>query len=333
MTQRNRRILIYGIPLFAALIIAVLWAYSGRYIATDNAYVKATQTHISPEVSGLIAEVMVRENQKINAGDELFRIHSSTFVAAIEGLEAALESIRIEVETQRAAYLLKKEELILAEENLHFATSEHERQSRLAQKGMNSESQLDRSAHERQVARQTIKVIKEDLKRLLAALQGNPDLVTEQHPRYLTALAELRQAQLDLEHTHVLSPLSGVAAKTPNAGQYVETGKAVMTVVSSGKRWVEANYMETQLTKVVPGMPATIKIDTYPNHEWRGKVESISPATGAEYAILPPQNATGNWVKITQRIPVRISIEPREGDPLLVKGMTAEVEIDTGTYH
>jgi len=322
----------WTLPLLAVLTMALFWAYSGRYIATDNAYVKATQIHISPEVSGLIQRVWVGENQRIDAGDPLFTLNQAPFVTAIAGIEAELDSIRIDIETRRAAWRQKNEELKLAEENLAYLGREYQRQANLAKKGMNAENQLDRALHDQQQARQAVAVIGEDLKRLLAGLQGSLDLPVTEHPNYQATLARLNQARLDLANTRITSPIAGVASKVPNPGEYAEAGQPLMTVVGTGRHWVEANYMETDLTKVVPGMPATIEVDTYPGKVWQGVVESISPATGSEFAILPPQNATGNWVKITQRIPVRISLDWRPGDPELRKGMTAAVAIDTGSY-
>ena len=333
MTQKNRRWLMYGIPLLAAVILAVVWSYSGRYISTDNAYVKSTQIHVSPEVSGLIDRVAVAENTPVEVGELLFTINRKPFLSAIAGIEARLEAIRIDIETQRAAYRQRTEELKLAEENLAFARREFQRQSNLSKKGMNAESQLDEALHAQHQAQQTLSVINEDIKRLLAGLQGDPELAVESHPRYQAVMAELEQAKLDLDNTRILSPIKGIASKTPSRGEYADAGKPVMSVVSTEKYWVEANMMETDLTKIHPGMPAAVKIDTYPDREWQGTVESISPATGAEFAILPPQNATGNWVKITQRIPVRISLPAQNTDLVLRKGMTAEVTVDTGTYH
>lgn len=332
MSRKTRRLLLLGIILLATTAAFVTWSYSGRYISTENAYVKTTQVLISPEVSGRVDGVFVNENQPVSAGDLLLSIEAATFEAAVDEALAVIEDIRLDVETRRAAYRLKQKKLELATDNLDFAEREYQRQSRLAKKGMNSESQLDQASHNLKIARQTIDVIKEDLNRLLAGLMGNPELPPEEHPRFLAAQAKLKQARLNLQHTRVLSPITGIATKVPNPGEYIDEGKAIMSVVSTHQPWIEANFMETDLTKVIPGMPVSVTIDTYPGKEWRGRVQSISPATGAEYAILPPQNASGNWVKITQRIPVRISIEPQKGSPVLRKGMTADVVIDTGTY-
>ena len=333
MSEGKRRILMYVVPLLAAILVAVFWAYSGRYISTDNAYVKTAQVHISPEVAGIIEHVLITENQRVNSGDVLFRINEAPFLTTITLVEAELNSVRMDIETLRAVYHKQVEELELAKENLSFYRREYDRQADLAAKGVNAKSQLDEALHRQYQAEKTNSVIREEIKQLLVGLQGDPNLNVENHPRYQAALARLERAKLDLANASIKSPIDGIATMVPEVGEYVDAGKPVMSLVSAAKYWVEANFMETALTKVVPGLPVKIQIDTYPDMTWQGTVESISPATGAEFAILPPQNATGNWVKITQRIPVRISLEVDESGPLLRKGMTVEVEIDTGSYH
>ena len=194
-----------------------------------------------------------------------------------------------------------------------------------------SSPQLDEAAHNLTDARQQLPALRQELARILAQLGGQPDLAPETHPRYLAAKAQLDQARLDLEHTAVAAPAAGILSNlTLRPGDYVRAGASVFSLVETDHLWVEANFKETDLTHVVAGQPATVEIDTYPGVVWQTRVGSISPASGAEFALLPPQNSTGNWVKVVQRIPVRLNVESRAGQPVLRAGMSATIEIDTG---
>ena len=191
---------------------------------------------------------------------------------------------------------------------------------------------VDAARHDRDTAAQQIAITREALEQLAAQLGGRPGTPLEEHPLYKESQAALDDALLNLEHTEVRAPFSGVAQKKPQQGQYVRTGEPVMAVVADRGMWIEANYKETDLTHVRPGQPVDIRVDTYPGRHWRGTVQSLSQTSGSEFSLLPPQNATGNWVKVVQRIPVRIAIQFQETAPPLRAGMSTVVEIDTG-YH
>ncbi len=184
------------------------------------------------------------------------------------------------------------------------------------------------------MARQRIRIVEQEVAQLRAQLAGDPDLPVERHPRYQAAKAALDRAALDLERTAVRAPFAGIASNTPQVGQQVigngPMSSPVMSLVADAGVWIEANFKETDLAHVRPGQPVTIQLDAYAGREWRGAVESLSQATGAEFSVIPPQNATGNWVKVVQRIPVRIAVKTNGGDPALRAGMSAAVEIDTG---
>jgi membrane fusion protein, multidrug efflux system len=179
------------------------------------------------------------------------------------------------------------------------------------------------------VARQRIAVLRQERAGLLADLDGDADIPVERHSAYLAAEAARERAALDLQHTVVHAPFDGVASRKPDLGDYVSAGTAAMSVVADQGVWIEANFKKTELTHVRPGQQAVIEVDPYPDRAWHGVVESISQATGAQFALLPPQNATGNWVKVVQRIPVRITIPRQEGDPALRAGMSVTAEVDT----
>lgn len=324
-----RRTLLIAGPLLTAIVGGWLWLNSGRYVSTEDAYVKADKVVISAEVAGTITKVNVRENQHVNAGDELFRIDDRHYRIALAKADAQLAAVIADINSIKASLQQKNEELTLARTNRDFAEREFARQSQLAKQKLNSAAQFDEARHKLDIARQQVSVTEQQRAQYLSRLNGNANLPVEQHPDYLEARANRDAAALDIERTVVSAPFAGIASRVPQSGQYVSAGNAVMSVVGADQMWVEANFMETDLTHVQVGQTATIKIDSYPDREWHGRVLSISQATGAEFSVLPPQNASGNWVKIVQRIPLRIVIDAKSDDPQWRLGMTASVEIDT----
>lgn len=329
----KRRLLLLLGPLAAIAAGGYFYLTGGRYVSTENAYVRADKVMISAEVSGLISEVDVRENQHVAKGDTLFRIDDRPYRLALTGAQATLTGIRDELNALKASYRQKQEELALAQSDRDFAETEFKRQSKLVQTRTVSLSKFDAARHSLQVARMQIKVKQQELAQIKAQLAGNPEIPLERYPRYLAAKAALDRADLDLKRTVVRAPFSGVASNTPQVGQQV-VGNAVfaspvMSLIADTGAWIEANFKETELTHVKPGQAVDITVDTYPDHVWHGRVDSLSQATGAVFSVIPPQNATGNWVKVVQRIPVRIAVRNENAGPLLRAGMSATVEIDT----
>ncbi|WP_207791982.1 HlyD family secretion protein [Siccirubricoccus phaeus] len=326
-----RLVLLLGVP--AAVIAGGLafWLTGGRYITTENAYVKADIIEIAPEISGRVAEVGVLDHAQVRAGDLLLRIDPEPFRLALAKAEAELDSARAQVETARATYHETLSELGELESRADFLARQARRQLDLAARGVSPAARLEETLSDARVARERINVLRQRLARLLTTLKGNPELPADDHPSVLEKLAERDRAALDLARTTVTAPVGGTIVNMKlQRGEQVRAATPVFALVSERRPWVEANLKETTLTHVAVGQRVKVVLDIYPDRAWVGVVESISPATGAEFAILPPQNASGNWVKVVQRLPVRVRLEPFAGEPPLRAGATATVAIDTG---
>lgn len=328
--RRLRALLLIGVPLLVVLAAGYLYLTGGRYVTTENAYVRADMVAVSAQVSGPISDVVAAENQSVKAGDILFRIDPAPFRVARAKAAAELEKARHDVRALKSGYRHKQQELALARIKLAYARNEYERQADLVTKKIVSGVRHDAAKNELNIAQQNIAVLEQDLATIAANLGGDPAVAVDRHAAVLAAKAALEQAELDLAHTVVRAPFDGIASKTPDRGQYVKAGTPVMSVVADKHVWIEANLKETELTHIRPGQPATIEVDAYPGRRWKARVASISQGTGAVFAVLPPQNASGNWVKVVQRVPVRLAIDRRQDAPMLRAGMSVHVEIDTG---
>jgi membrane fusion protein (multidrug efflux system) len=317
-------------PLVLALVGTYLYLTSGRFVSTDNAYVRADITQISTDVAGRVKEVRVHENDSVRAGQILFRLKADPFRFALEHAEAQLAQTRLEIEAMRATYAQKQAEIKAAQDTLDWQSREFERQQQLMATRVTTQQLFDQARHNVDAARQNLDSSRQALANILASLGGDPKIETDKHPRVLAAKAQVDQAELDLEHTAIYAPTDGTVAQVDKLhdGEYVNPGTPLFSVI--GKTvWVEANFKETELTHMRPGQEATIDIDTYPGHTCTGTVSGISPGTGSEFSVLPPQNATGNWVKVVQRLPVRVAITSCDADLPLRSGMSAVVEVDT----
>lgn len=324
------RLVMWSLPFVVAAVSLAVWLSSGRYVTTDNAYVKGDRAQIATELSGIIVEVPVQENQRVSRGQLLFRLDDQAYRLALDKIDAEIETTRADIRGLRAQWRTKREEIKAAMSQQNFAQAEFGRQSDLAEKKFASTQKMEEARLALEVARQRISAAQEDLQRIEAQLAGDPKIRPDNHPRVKQMMAAREEALLKLRRTIIDSPIDGIVSKRPVPGSYATAGVPVMVVVADTDLWIEANFKETELTLVRPGQAATIHVDTYPDAHCTGKVASIAQATGAEFAVLPPQNASGNWVKVVQRIPVRISVTCRENDPPLRVGMSTTVEIDTG---
>jgi membrane fusion protein (multidrug efflux system) len=318
------------VPMLAVLTGLYVYARGGREIETQNAYVKQNVVAVSAEVSGRVAEVSVRDNQPVEAGAVLFRIDATPFEIALSKARAQMDVVRTDVQSLRAEYRATLLEAAQARERIAFLERQLERQELLKERGMSRADVYDEAHHNLLVARSRLKSIHESTNRVLASLLGDPDLPAERHPRFIEAKAAYDAAAMEVARTQVKAPAAGVVSNMKlQVGEHVETGAAVFSLIHSGPVWIEANFKETQLTHMRGGQRARVVADAYPDIDWPARVSAIAPATGAEFAILPPQNATGNWVKVVQRVPVLVQVEQPPGQELLRAGMTVTVTVDT----
>jgi membrane fusion protein (multidrug efflux system) len=319
------------VPVVAVLGGLYLYARGGQEVETENAYVKQHNLAVSAEVSGRVIEVAIHDDQPVEVGALLFRLDPTPFEIAVARARAQMDVVRTDVQSLRVEYRATLLDASSAEERIAFLAKQLERQELLKEKGMSRADVYDEAKHNLEEARSRLKNIHESTNRVLAGLLGDPQLPAERHPRFVEAKAAYDAATVDLAHAVVKAPAAGVVTNMKlQVGEHVEKGSAIFSIIQSGPVWVEANFKETQLTYMRPGQRAIVVADAYPDIEWQAKVLAISAATGAEFAVLPPQNATGNWVKVVQRLPVQLQVEQPPGQQQLRAGMTVTVTVDTG---
>ena len=320
------------VPLMAGGVAVVLGvvAYSlltgGRFESTDDAYVQTARTAISASIDGRVIQVDVKENQKVRKGQVLFRLDPADHQVAVAQAQAALAAARFEVQGAQGVYAQRQADLAAAQETVAYAEREAARQKALAAAGVSTQAQAAEAAHAAEQARRQIAVVRQQIASALADIGGQAGLPPDQHPKVMQAKAALDRAKLNLSYTTVLAPADGVVAKVEQLqpGNRVATAQTLFWLIS-GSPWVEANFKEDQLAHMRVGQPATVKIDAY-DHELKAHVASFSPGTGSSFALLPPENATGNWVKVVQRLPVRLALD--EAAPGLSGGLSAKAVVD-----
>lgn len=332
--QRTRRpILLVAVPLAVLVGAGYFYVTGGRFVETDNAYVKAHMVSVSSDVSGRIIAVNAHENELVRAGTTLLELDKEPLLIALDAAEATREATRNDIIAMKAAYRQRQEDLAAAQSTLGMAGREYQRREKLLAGHIISDSDFDTARNARDVAQQEVASINQDIHRLLAELGGNPDIAPEDHPRYRADQAKVDAAARDLRLASIVAPADGIVSQIDQIrpGDYAHAGQPVFSLVAPEDLWVEANFKETDLTFMRPGQKAELSVDTYPGVAFAAVVESIGAATGAEFSLLPPQNATGNWVKVVQRIPVRLRITDASsaGDTPLRAGMSVVVDVDT----
>ena len=325
--KRMRLALMLSVPLLILLVGAYLWLTSGRYVSTDNAYVQQDKVSVSAEVAGPIREVLVRENQRVKRGDLLFRIDPRPYRIAVQQAEAQIAAAQVAVGRLEAEAAGTGADIQGASANVGFAQRAFERQAELLRRGFTTRARYDEAQHGVQEARERLANARAEAEIKRAALAQGP---ASAQPAVAAAYAAREKALLDLTRTAVRSPIDGYVSQTDRLqiGAAVVPGLPVVTIVRSDDAWIEANYKETDLDRMAPGQPVEIRLDAYPSTRIRGHVASIGRGTGSEFSVLPAQNASGNWVKVTQRVPVRIAIDDNPGRPM-ISGLSAHVKVDT----
>jgi membrane fusion protein (multidrug efflux system) len=330
LRQRVRLPLMLAGPIVVAVMASWWYLTSGRYVTTDDAYIQAARTMISADVNGRVLAVEVHENQRVTKGQVLYRLDPNAYQVQVNDAKAQLGVARLQVEALKATYQQKVADNKGAQETLDYAQREYDRQKKLLGSGVASQQQFDQASNSLEVARQRVASTKHDIGNVLAQLGGNPDVPVNDHPAVQRTQAVVDAKQIDLNDTVIRAPEDGIVTKVEQlqVGDYITAATPVFSLVSD-RLWVEANFKETELTYMRTGQDATVEIDTYPGVEFHAKLASLSPGTGLTFSLLPPENATGNWVKVVQRLPVRLALDNIGPDTPLHAGLSVTVEVDT----
>jgi membrane fusion protein, multidrug efflux system len=331
LRQRVRLPLMLLGPLVVLLGGAYWFLTTGRYVSTDDAYVQAARVSISTDVSGRVDKIDIRDNERVKKGQMLFSLDQRPFSIAVEEAKAQLAAVKLQVKAMKATYRQKLAEAQGMEATVAYERGEYERQKQLLASGTTSRQQYDRAVQAFQTDSAQLVSKEQDVANTLASLGGDADLPVDKHPMVQHAQAALDRAELNLSYTVVRAPENGIVTKVEQlqVGDYVNASTPLFSLMSTDRVWVEANFKETELTHMRPGQSATVTVDTYPDLVFPARVQSLSPGTGLTFSLLPAENATGNWVKVVQRLPVRLSIEKFDPNAPLHAGLSADVEVDT----
>ena len=326
----RRLLLMVALPLALIILGLWYWAHTTRYQSTDNAYVYASQVSVTPQVSGQVIAVPVTQNQAVTPNQMLLEIDPTPFQLALDQANANLKTVGDQIRAQRQTLRAAQAQLQGANENLAYLKRDVQRKTNLEKRGVVPAARLDDLKTNLHMTEQKSVVLKAQIAQIEASLGGNANQPITQQAAYQQALAARDKAALELSYTTLKAPAAGVVTEVDiKPGDIVTAGQPIFALIMSGERWIDANFKETQLTHVHVGQKAEITVDTYPHDKWQGTIASIAPGTGSVFSVLPAQNATGNWVKVVQRIPVRILIDTKSDGPDLRAGMSAEVSIDT----
>jgi membrane fusion protein, multidrug efflux system len=332
----SRRLVRRG--MFALLPLALVaggywYVTGGQIMSTDNAYVEADKVGISTDVSGIVQDVDVTENQHVTVGQVLYRLAPRQFQIALDNAKANLAQTELTIEAMKRDYRRMLSDIETQQAQVALDQATFDRYATLVKTDAVSRANYDQARFTLKADQSKVASLQQQAEVQLARLGGNPDIPVTEHPQYLQARAQVDEVQRQLDHTVVKAPFAGVVTSVPSIapGKYLQASMTAFYLVATDHVWVSSNPKETELTYVRPGQPVTVTVDTYPDLEWNGTVESISPAAAQVFQLLPAQNTSGNWVKVVQRIPMRVRVDTsNKSRPPLRAGMSVEVNVDTG---
>jgi membrane fusion protein (multidrug efflux system) len=338
--ELQRRALLRGL-LFSALPLALIaggywYLTGGQVMSTENAYVEAEKVGIATDVAGIVSEIHVTENQHVDTGDILYRLDPSQFQIALDNARANLAQTKLSVAALKADYWRMLRDVEAEQAQVTLDQTIYDRNAALLKTSAVAKVTYDQAHFTLEADKSKLDSLRQQAQVQLARLGGSPDIPVERNPQYLQAKAQLDEAQRELDHSVVRAPFSGIVTNVPSIalGKYLAASTTAFYLVATDHVWIDSNPKETELTNVRPGQPVMVTVDTYPDLQWHGTVESISPAAAQEFELLPAQNTSGNWVKVVQRIPVRVRVDTSDKSrPALRAGMSVEINIDTGPSH
>jgi membrane fusion protein (multidrug efflux system) len=327
-----RRPLMFALLPVALVAGGYFYVTGGAVMSTDNAYVQADMVGLSTDVAGIVTQVLVHDNQRVAKGDILFKLDPLQFHLALDRAEAQVGNTRNDLVALQTSYRNMQAQVEQAQKDVDFNMVNFQRQEQLIANNFTPKATFDAARNTLQGSQQKLASLQQQLAGLAANLNGDPDAPIENHPRYKDALAARDEAARQLAHTVVGAPFAGVVTNVPSLqpGQYLAAAATAFNIVSTDRVWVQASPKETELTYVKPGQKATVEVDSYPGQQWTGTVDSISPASASSFSLLPAENTSGNWVKVVQRIPMRVSVTNTPGKPQLRVGMSVELSVATG---
>ena len=333
--ERSRRLLRYSLFALGAIVLIVggllYWLSGGRYVETDDAYVQANVLTVSTDVSGIVDQIPVQEGEHVTKGQVLFRLDPLKFQIALDNARANLAQTVLNLDSLKADYAHVQRQVAAQQAMVHEDQTTYDRYAMLVKQGGITQLQFDDARYKLEADQASLGADNAQVQSALARLGGRADIPVTDMPAYKQSQAQLAEAERESRHATVRAPFNGMVTQVNKLqpGQYLPAGTAAFGLVETDDMWVAAEPKETNLTYARQGQSATVTVDTYPGHVWHGTVQSIAPATDQEFSVLPAQNSSGNWVKVVQRVPVRVDIHQGPNDPPLSAGMSVEVSIDT----
>ena len=326
-----RRPLMFALLPVALIVGGYFYVTGGAVMSTDNAYVQADMVGLSTDVAGIVTQVVVHDNQKVARGDVLFKLDPLQFQLALDRAEAQVGNTRNDVVALQASYRNMQAQVEQAQKDVDFNMVNFQRQEQLIANNFTPRATFDAARNTLQGSQQKLASLQQQQAGLAANLNGDPDAPIENHPKFKDAVAARDEAKRQLAHTVVRAPFAGIVTNVPSLqpGQYLAAAATGFNIVSTDRVWVQASPKETELTYVKPGQQALVEVDSYPGQQWTGAVDSISPASASSFSLLPAENTSGNWVKVVQRIPMRVSVTNSPGKPQLRVGMSVELSVET----